>query len=398
MSGVVHVCSRWGDYTVAVHDLRRGEGWEPFVRFFGEQPEVLVAPGITRSLVLGETCSFERDGLEHAVTWWEGPEVGPWHSVKSGWWLAALTIGWLVAATSIWLAPRADWLRSFEIRPLPQVTRKLVVSLAPDSAIEHETTFSVAALPQQQPERVTGEMRCGDAQPGVRFAEPIEARWAVAGPRDNPDPHLARSTALHPGHLGQSDPYWGLGFNQDIASGSHAPTAPWGRDTELGVEDISSNGHMFADNLGGSDGEHGLGRQPTPGGLAKRLDITAAAGGDQARVIQAGLRVSGARKPSQVGRVMAARFDELSRCVPHDSASRTIELRFNIAETGAPTLSTTPGDAVESCLSGVLSGVEFGAAATGSTDVVYPLHVVAPSSGLSVSPPSAAPSAKCDCG
>ena len=54
MSGVVHVCSRWGDYTVAVHDLRRGEGWEPFVRFFGEQPEVLLAPGITRSLVLGD--------------------------------------------------------------------------------------------------------------------------------------------------------------------------------------------------------------------------------------------------------------------------------------------------------------------------------------------------------
>jgi hypothetical protein len=80
-------------------------------------------------------------------------------------------------------------------------------------------------------------------------------RWAVQGPRDNPDPHIARTRLLweaqHGGIIGL--------LNSGMAGDPRAPTAPWGRDEALGRDAISANGNMWGDDLGESYGLNGLG-------------------------------------------------------------------------------------------------------------------------------------------
>jgi len=80
-------------------------------------------------------------------------------------------------------------------------------------------------------------------------------RWAIQGPSNNPDPHVARERlmweAQHEGMIGL--------LNSGIAGDPHVPTAPWGRDTSLGRDALSANGNLWGDDIGESYGVNGLG-------------------------------------------------------------------------------------------------------------------------------------------
>src|SRR5512134_4145600 len=80
-------------------------------------------------------------------------------------------------------------------------------------------------------------------------------RYAVQGPRDNPDPHIARAAALR-----EAQEFGMIGLlNTGAAGDPNAPTAPWGRDTSLGTDDISARGNMWGDEIGDAFGAGGLG-------------------------------------------------------------------------------------------------------------------------------------------
>ncbi len=80
-------------------------------------------------------------------------------------------------------------------------------------------------------------------------------RYGVAGPKDNPDPHIARSAALR-----EAAEFGMIGLLNTGAGGDpNAPTAPWGRDDSLGSDPISARGNMWGDSIGDAFGAGGLG-------------------------------------------------------------------------------------------------------------------------------------------
>jgi len=80
-------------------------------------------------------------------------------------------------------------------------------------------------------------------------------RYAVAGPKDNPDPHIARAAAIH-----EAATFGTIGILFASGGGDpDAPTAPWARLDTSGRDPLSARGNMWGDTLGESFGMNGLG-------------------------------------------------------------------------------------------------------------------------------------------
>jgi hypothetical protein len=117
------------------------------------------------------------------------------------------------------------------------------------------------------------------------------------------------------------------------------------------------------------------------------------------RVLHTGLRVTGARKASEIGRVMAARFADFRACAETAPAPlHDVELGFDVDETGHVAASGAGTGALEQCLGQSLAGASFPAVGE-KAHVVYPLHFVAADAGWK-GPPVVRPFGPehCDCG
>ncbi len=80
-------------------------------------------------------------------------------------------------------------------------------------------------------------------------------RYGVQGPKDNPDPHLARQAAMR-----EAQEFGMIGLINVGAGGDpNAPTAPWGRDDSSGNDPMSARGNMWGDAIGDAFGAGGLG-------------------------------------------------------------------------------------------------------------------------------------------
>ncbi len=80
-------------------------------------------------------------------------------------------------------------------------------------------------------------------------------RYGVQGPKDNPDPHLAREAALR-----EARDFGLVGLLNVGAGGDpNAPTSPWGRDEALGNDAMSARGNMWGDAIGEAFGGGSLG-------------------------------------------------------------------------------------------------------------------------------------------
>jgi hypothetical protein len=80
-------------------------------------------------------------------------------------------------------------------------------------------------------------------------------KYGVQGPKDNPDPHLAKEAALN-----AAAQFGMIGLISIIGGGDqNAPTAPWGREESSGQDEKSARGNMFGDTIGESFGAGGLG-------------------------------------------------------------------------------------------------------------------------------------------
>ena len=90
---------------------------------------------------------------------------------------------------------------------------------------------------------------------GKQDSKASNKRYAVQGPQNNPDPHIARQAALR-----EAQEFGMIGLlNTGAAGDPNAPTAPWGRDTSLGSDSVSAMGNMFGDEIGDAYGAGGLG-------------------------------------------------------------------------------------------------------------------------------------------
>jgi hypothetical protein len=80
-------------------------------------------------------------------------------------------------------------------------------------------------------------------------------KYGVQGPKDNPDPHLAKQAALQ-----EAAQFGMIGLISTMGGGDpNAPTAPWGREESSGQDEKSARGNMFGDTIGDSFGAGGLG-------------------------------------------------------------------------------------------------------------------------------------------
>lgn len=83
----------------------------------------------------------------------------------------------------------------------------------------------------------------------------VNKRFAVKGPADNQDPHIAKQAALR-----DAMEFGMIGLLNSGAGGDpDAPTAPWGRDDSLGNDEKSARGNMWGDEIGDAFGAGGLG-------------------------------------------------------------------------------------------------------------------------------------------
>ncbi|MFZ5892653.1 MAG: AgmX/PglI C-terminal domain-containing protein [Myxococcota bacterium] len=116
---------------------------------------------------------------------------------------------------------------------------------------ERETELSETGDKQ---EGGTGQQAAGEqGAMGKPTAAPASKRYEVKGPKDNPDPHLAREAARR-----EAAEFGMIGLLNSMTGDPNAPTAPWGLDTSLGTGEISANGNMWGDEIGDAFGT-GLG-------------------------------------------------------------------------------------------------------------------------------------------
>lgn len=383
MPTVVTVCSRWGDYVLGVQDVRPGQRLrQPPVSFTAGKPQV--AGQLLRE---GETVTLQGDGITYDVSCDRAKQAPrtlprPWLALGA---VAVLSVAVVGGSAELWHKMH-DALRGMASRPvLPPLP-------VPDFAPEAPRVLTVST--QREPNlAVPGKTRCGEAEMGARDMPEPNGRYGVRGPSDNQDPHLAKKTTWVGSSPSMND-LAELGVNQETLSGSRAPTAPWGRDTELGSDPTEAIGQMWGDDFGVASGEHGMGRHPEPGGVAKQIEITATPTA-RPRLLHAGLRVTG-RKPSEIARELATQFSEFQQCAETFTppSAREVQLTFDIATDGHVTAESA-ADALSACL---LQGVEHATFTDGRrAHVVYPLHVLPASTELRVAPTQAA-SDSCHCG
>ena len=137
--------------------------------------------------------------------------------------------------------------------------RLLLIQQYLDAAAEREQeeeTEDVVEESADNKEGGTGTRAKGEeGSMGKETSKATNKRYAVKGPKDNPDPHLARQAALR-----EARDFGMIGLINAGASGDpSAPTAIFGRDTSSGMDDVSAQGNMWGDEIGDAFGSGGLG-------------------------------------------------------------------------------------------------------------------------------------------
>ncbi len=232
-------------------------------------------------------------------------------------------------------------------------------------------------------------------------------RYGVQGPKDNPDPHLAKQAAL------QEAANFGMVGLLNAATGAdpNAPTAPWGRDDSSGVDDKSARGNMFGDAIGDAFGAGGLGLMGTGeggGGHGEGIGLGnfgglghgAGTGTGQGigggrgglgrghsskgpRMREGGTSVNGRLPPEVIQRIVRQNFGRFRVC--YESGLRNnptlqgrVAVRFVIDRNGGVSMtadggSDLPDPGVRSCVVRAFGSLSFPQPEGGVVTVVYPI-------------------------
>jgi pSer/pThr/pTyr-binding forkhead associated (FHA) protein len=235
----------------------------------------------------------------------------------------------------------------------------------------------------------------------------VNKRYAVQGPKDNPDPHIARQAALR-----EAAEFGMIGLlNTGAAGDPNAPTAPWGRDTSLGSDDVSARGNMWGDEIGDAFGAGGLGLSGIGEGGGGRgegiglgnigtLGHGAGTGTGQGfgaghgrlggshqtkapKVRMGATTVSGRLPPEVIQRIVRQNYGRFRMCYEQGLARNPnlegrVSARFVIGRDGAVSNASNggsdlPDSGVVSCVVSAFYGLSFPQPEGGIVTVVYPI-------------------------
>jgi hypothetical protein len=232
-------------------------------------------------------------------------------------------------------------------------------------------------------------------------------RYAVQGPKDNPDPHIARQAALR-----EAMEFGMIGLlNTGAAGDPNAPTAPWGRDTSLGTDEVSARGNMWGDEIGDAFGAGGLGLSGIGeggGGRGEGIGLGnigtlghgagtgtgqgfgaghGRLGGSHAtrapKVRMGATTVSGRLPPEVIQRIVRQNYGRFRMCYEqgltrNPNLQGRVSARFVIGRDGSVSNvsnggSDLPDSAVVSCVVSAFYGLSFPQPEGGIVTVVYPI-------------------------
>lgn len=313
-----------------------------------------------------------------------------------------------------------DELVEVDLRELEELEELVETMPEPESreVASLEASYDDSAYVEQKAREAEGEMGNPDAQESGN-------RYAVKGPEDNLDPHIARQAALR-----DAAEFGMIGLLNSGAGGDpDAPTAPWGRDDALGNDPLSARGNKWGDSIGDSFGRGGLGLRGIGEGGGGRgegvglgsigtLGHGAGTGTGQGfgsghgrlgrshrapppRVKMGSTTVSGGLPPEVIQRIVRSSFGRFRACYDaglrnDPNLSGNVRVRFTISASGsvkkASASGSIPDEKVISCVQRAFNSLSFPQPEGGEVSVTYP--IVFSSSGDSGDRSSAPPASK----
>src|SRR6478609_2040777 len=213
---------------------------------------------------------------------------------------------------------------------------------------------------------------------GKETSKATNKRYAVQGPKDNPDPHLAREAALR-----EARDFGMIGLLNAGASGDpNAPTAPWGRDTSSGSDDVSGRGEGIGlGNIGTLGDGAGTGTGQGFGAGHGRLGGSHATRAPKVRM--GATSVNGRLPPEVIQRIVRQNFGRFRMCYEqglsrNPNLEGRVGVRFVIGRDGAVSNvgnggSDIPDSGVVSCTISAFYGLSFPQPEGGIVTVTYPI-------------------------
>jgi hypothetical protein len=320
--------------------------------------------------------------------------------------LSFLSFGGLIAAMAYFVPPMG-----LTDEGELEKDRLLLIQQYLNSAAEREQeekTEEVVTEEADNKEGGTGSRAKGEeGSMGKETSKATNKRYAVQGPKDNPDPHLAREAALR-----EARDFGMIGLLNAGASGDpNAPTAPWGRETSSGADEVSARGNMWGDEIGDAFGAGGLGLSGIGeggGGRGEGIGLGnigtlghgagtgtgqgfgaghGRLGGSHAtrapKVRMGATSVNGRLPPEVIQRIVRQNFGRFRMCYEqglsrNPNLEGRVGVRFVIGRDGAVSNvgnggSDLPDGAVVSCVISAFYGLSFPQPEGGIVSVTYPI-------------------------
>ncbi|MBN2193365.1 MAG: AgmX/PglI C-terminal domain-containing protein [Polyangiaceae bacterium] len=169
--------------------------------------------------------------------------------------LSFLAHAGLIAAMAFFVPPMGlteeDGIDRSQLRLIQQF-----LNSAAEREMQQRETEDVAEEHADDREGGTGTRSIGEeGSMGNPISKASNRKYAIQGLKDNRDVHIGRDAVLR-----EVSSFGMIGILNMGASGDpNAPTAPWGRDTSLGTDEVSARGNMWGDEIGDAFGAGGLG-------------------------------------------------------------------------------------------------------------------------------------------
>jgi len=283
--------------------------------------------------------------------------------------------------------------------------KKLLNGAAAREMEERDSTE--ASAPSSEPQGGTGAAEKGEAgSMGKRSANDAGHRYGVR-PKDSPDPHLARQTALR----NAAD----FGVIAYVAAGQggdpNAPISAWGRTNSSGQDDKSALGKMFGNDIDDSMGAGGIdlsGVGPSGGGWEVGIGVRNIGGLDPGegtgpdrgiangrgrpsrghlaaapRIREPEITVNGHLRPEVIQRIVRQNFGRFRFCYEggirnNPNLQGRVAVKFVVSRSGAVARtadggSDLPDQNVVQCVVRAFDELSFPPPEAGMVTVVYPI-------------------------